>query len=29
VLNKIKTLAEGGLTSLYMLGDYLKHRIAL
>ena len=28
VLNKIKTLAEGGLTSLHVLGDYLKRRIA-
>ena len=28
MLNKIKTLAEGGLTSLHVLGDFLKRRIA-
>ena len=28
VVNKIKTLAEGGLTSLHVLGDFLKRRIA-
>ena len=28
VLNKIKTLVKGGLTSLHVLGDYLKRRIA-
>ena len=28
MLNKIKTLAEGGLTSLHVLGNYLKRRIA-
>ena len=28
VLSKIRALAEGGLTSLYVLGDFLKRRIA-
>ena len=28
MLNKIKTLAERGLTLLHVLGDFLKHRIA-
>ena len=28
VLSKIRTLAESGLTSLHVLGDFLKHRIA-
>jgi len=28
VLGKIRELAEGGLTSLHVLGDFLKHRIA-
>ena len=27
VLNKIRSLAEGGLTSLHVLGDFLKHQI--
>ena len=28
VLSKIRSLAEGGLTSLHVLGDFLKRRIA-
>jgi len=28
VLGKIRSLAESGLTSLHVLGDFLKHRIA-
>ena len=28
MVNKIKTLAEGSLTSLHVLGDFLKRRIA-
>ena len=28
VLSKIRALAESGLTSLHVLGDFLKHRIA-
>ena len=28
VLSKIRALAEGGLTSLHVLGDFLKRRIA-
>ena len=28
VLSKIRTLAESGLTSLHVLGDFLKRRIA-
>jgi len=28
VLDKIRSLAEGGLTSMHVLGDFLKRRIA-
>ena len=28
VLDRIKSLAAGGLTSMHVVGDFLKHRIA-